>query len=364
MLGNRVAVMSRFIECRRLPPNSTANGRIKRGTRRADQVSGMGAFSSVSAFDGATTLRLCIVLSRKLRECYLTEAAGSHGRIAGAHETASWRWIMVSPYRSLPPLPTLRTFEAVARQLSFTRAADELALTQSAVSHQIGALERHLGARLFSRLNPGIELTAEGRIFLDGARAGLDSILLATDRIRSRFRVGMLTISATSAFATWWLVPRLGRFAALHPEIEIRIAVIEGREPDLQRDGADVAIVQRPARAAADSAIEMPLLRETIFPVCAPTLLGAGPRRRIDLAEQTLIECEPEGEETAELAWIIGYRGSAAPMTFGHAGFVLPISPRRCPPRWTALASHWAERRWSMLSLRLDGWCGRSASEH
>ena len=72
---------------------------------------------------------------------------------------------MVSPYRSLPPLTTLRTFEAVARQLSFTRAADELALTQSAVSHQIGALERHLGARLFSRLNPGIELTAEGASF-------------------------------------------------------------------------------------------------------------------------------------------------------------------------------------------------------
>ena len=71
--------------------------------------------------------------------------------------------IMVSPYRSLPPLTTLRTFEAVARQLSFTRAADELALTQSAVSHQIGALERHLGARLFTRLNPGIELTAENK---------------------------------------------------------------------------------------------------------------------------------------------------------------------------------------------------------
>jgi LysR family transcriptional regulator, glycine cleavage system transcriptional activator len=211
--------------------------------------------------------------------------------------------IMVSPYRSLPPLPTLRTFEAVARQLSFTRAADELALTQSAVSHQIGALERHLGARLFSRLNPGIELTAEGRAFLEGARAGLDSILLATDRIRSRFRVGMLTISAPSAFATWWLVPRLGRFAALHPEIEVRIAVIEGREPDLQRDGVDVAIVRRPARSAVDSAMEMPLLRETIFPVCAPTLLGPSPRHGIDLAAQTLIECEPEGEETAELAW-------------------------------------------------------------
>jgi DNA-binding transcriptional LysR family regulator len=212
-------------------------------------------------------------------------------------------WIMVSPYRSLPPLTTLRTFEAVARQLSFTRAADELALTQSAVSHQIGALERHLGARLFSRLNPGIELTAEGRVFLEGARAGLDSVLLATDRVRSRFRVGMLTISAPSAFATWWLVPRLGRFAALHPEIEVRIAVVEGREPDLQRDGADVAIVQHPARARADTATEMPLLRETIFPVCAPTLFGAGPHRGIHLASQTLIECEPEGEGAAELAW-------------------------------------------------------------
>jgi DNA-binding transcriptional LysR family regulator len=200
-------------------------------------------------------------------------------------------------------LPTLRTFEAVARQLSFTRAADELALTQSAVSHQIGALERHLGAMLFSRLNPGIELTAKGRVFLEGARAGLDSILLATDRIRSRFRIGMLTISAPSAFATWWLVPRLGRFAALHPEIEVRIAVIEGREPDLQRDGVDVAIVQRSARGLAASTLEMPLLRETIFPVCAPALLGPGTRRGIDLAAQTLIECEPEGDETAELAW-------------------------------------------------------------
>jgi LysR family transcriptional regulator, glycine cleavage system transcriptional activator len=244
--------------------------------------------------------------------------------------------IMVSPYRSLPPLPTLRTFEAVARQLSFTRAADELALTQSAVSHQIGALERHLGARLFSRLNPGIELTEEGRVFLEGARAGLDSILLATDRIRSRYRVGMLTISAPSAFATWWLVPRLGRFAALHPEIEVRIAVIEGREPDLQRDGVDAAIVQRPAGAAADSGMEMPLLRETIFPVCAPTLLREGSRHGIDLAAQTLIECEPEGEETAELGW---------DYWLARLGSADDIRPRRL--RFTHLAA--------ALSAAVDG---------
>src|SRR6516225_3732010 len=272
--------------------------------------------------------------------------------------------IMVSPYRSLPPLPTLRTFEAVARQLSFTRAADELALTQSAVSHQIGALERHLGARLFSRLNPGIELTDEGRVFLEGARAGLDSILLATDRIRSRFRVGMLTISAPSAFATWWLVPRLGRFAGLHPGIEVRIGVIEGREPDLQRDGVDAAIVQHPSCAAVDSAVEMPLLRETIFPVCAPTLLRGSSRAGVSTLRRKR-SSNASRKEKRPPSWlgIIGWHGWVAPTTFGRADFVSPISPRRCPPRLTALVSRWAERRWSMLSLRLDGWCGHSVSE-
>jgi LysR family glycine cleavage system transcriptional activator len=122
---------------------------------------------------------------------------------------------MPSPYRSLPPLGTVRTFEAVSRNLSFTKAADELALTQSAVSHQIRALEDHLGARLFQRQHRGIELTPEGRTLLEGLRAGLDSILLASERIRNQRRVGVLTVAAPAAFAIWWLVPRLGRFVAL-----------------------------------------------------------------------------------------------------------------------------------------------------
>lgn len=212
---------------------------------------------------------------------------------------------MVSPYRSVPPLPTLRTFEAVARRLSFTGAADELALTQSAVSHQISALERDLGTRLFQRLNPGIKLTGEGKLLLEGTRAGLDSILLATERVRNRNRVGTLTIATPSAFATWWLVPRLGRFAALHPEIEVRIAVMDGREPDLLRDGIDVAVIQRMAGDISDP-IGMPLLRETIFPICAPKLLESSARSAraaFNLDNHTLIEYEPETDESIELTW-------------------------------------------------------------
>jgi LysR family transcriptional regulator, glycine cleavage system transcriptional activator len=212
---------------------------------------------------------------------------------------------MTSPYRQLPPPATLRTFEAVARQLSFTRAADELALTQSAVSHQIRALEGHLGARLFERRHRGIELTADGRIFLAGARAGLDSILLAGERIRNQRRVGVLTVAAPSAFAIWWLVPRLGRFAALYADIEVRIATIDGREPDLGRDGIDIAVVKRRARAPAANRAEMPLLREIVFPVCAPKLLDGRPAmpKPADLAHYPLIECEAAEAEDAEFGW-------------------------------------------------------------
>lgn len=212
---------------------------------------------------------------------------------------------MVSPYRPLPPLGTLRTFEAVARHLSFTMAASDMALTQSAVSHQIRALEDHLGARLFQRRHRGIEMTAEGQIFLEGVRAGLDSILLATERIRSQHRVGVLTVAAPAAFAIWWLVPRLGRFAALYPDIEVRIATIDGREPDLLRDGIDVAIVKRPAKEAARNPLEMPLLSEIVFPVCSPSLLNGASSLRSpsDLARHPLIECDAAETEDSEFCW-------------------------------------------------------------
>ena len=212
---------------------------------------------------------------------------------------------MVSPYRPLPPLGTLRTFEAVARHLSFTMAATDMALTQSAVSHQIRALEDHLGARLFQRRHRGIEITPEGRTFLEGVRAGLDSIMLATERIRNQHRVGVLTVASPAAFAIWWLVPRLGRFAALYPDIEVRIATSDGREPDLLRDGIDIAIVKRSAKEAARNPLEMPLLSERVFPVCSPSLLNGASllRNASDLVRHPLIECDAAETEDSEFCW-------------------------------------------------------------
>jgi LysR family glycine cleavage system transcriptional activator len=202
---------------------------------------------------------------------------------------------VVSPYRAVPPLPTLRTFEAVARKGSFTRAAEDLAITQGAVSHQIRALEEFLGATLFHRLNPGIELTAEGRMLLESVRTGMDLILRASDRIRSPRQVGVLTVAAPGAFAMWWLVPRLGRFAARHPQIEIRIATMDYREPDFERDGLDAAIVLRPSGRDLRRN-ELLLLRERIFPVCSPGFMtGDKPLRApTDLARHTFIEEDSE----------------------------------------------------------------------
>ena len=114
--------------------------------------------------------------------------------------------------RRIPPLNWLRTFETAARHLSFTRAAEELNVTQAAVSHQVKALEARLGLVLFRRLNRALILTEDGQAYLPPVRDAFDAIAQATRRLEARQSGGVLTVSTMDSFAAAWLVPRLGRF--------------------------------------------------------------------------------------------------------------------------------------------------------
>src|SRR5262245_16711896 len=122
--------------------------------------------------------------------------------------------------RRLPPLNTLRVFDAAARSESFTRAAEELCVTQGAVSQQIKALEATLGVKLFSRERQRLAMTEAGREYLAVVRDALDRIAVGTERLVQRQSSGALTVSTSPDFAAKWLVHRLGRFAERHPEID------------------------------------------------------------------------------------------------------------------------------------------------
>src|SRR5690606_14082441 len=143
--------------------------------------------------------------------------------------------------RRLPPLNALRAFEAAARHLSFTRAAEELFVTQAAVSHQIRLLEDHLGLKLFRRLNRKLLLTEAGQQYLPSVRSAFDELNAATQRLEAGDRQGILTVSVIPSFAARWLVPRLGRFREAHPEIDLRLAATLANV-DFTRDDVDVGI--------------------------------------------------------------------------------------------------------------------------
>ncbi|MBO0758292.1 MAG: LysR family transcriptional regulator, partial [Bradyrhizobiaceae bacterium] len=125
--------------------------------------------------------------------------------------------------RRLPPLSALKAFEAAARHVSFTRAAEELCVTQGAVSHQVKALELELGIKLFNRERQRLIITDAGREYLTVVRDALDRIAMGTERLVQRQSSGALTVSTSPDFAAKWLVHRLGRFAEAHPGIHLRV---------------------------------------------------------------------------------------------------------------------------------------------
>jgi LysR family glycine cleavage system transcriptional activator len=188
----------------------------------------------------------------------------------------------------LPPLSALRTFEAAARHLSFTRAADELHVTQAAVSHQIKALEADLGICLFRRLNRRLLLTDEGQLLMPSVRRAFEELAAGVERVRARRSGGTLTISSTPSIAANWLASRLGRFQALHPEFEIRLMATP-RLVDFAREGVDCGI--RYGFGNWPGLLAERLFSATLTPVCSPRLLeGPQPLREVaDLARHTLL---------------------------------------------------------------------------
>jgi LysR family transcriptional regulator, glycine cleavage system transcriptional activator len=173
-------------------------------------------------------------------------------------------------WRKLPPLNALRSFEAAARHLSFTKAADELAVTPAAVSHQVKALEDLLGVTLFRRTKRALLLTDEGQAVLPGIRDGFDRLLAAVEQLGEVGRSGVLTVSLAPSFAVKWLLPRLDRFQAAHPEIDVRVAA-SNELVDFSAADVDLAIRYGAGRYEGLS-VER-LIGDTVYPVCSPELL-------------------------------------------------------------------------------------------
>src|SRR3954447_25168204 len=170
----------------------------------------------------------------------------------------------------LPSLNGLRAFEAAARHLSFTVAASELNVTQTAISHQIRRLEEELGIRLFVRQNRALTLTPEARDYLPGVRAAFNDLRLATDRLLRKDDGKLRTVSTLASLAAKWLLPRLTDFQEHHPGIDVRITTSTSLV-DFQRDNVDAAI--RYGRGQWAGLRADWLMADELFPVCSPSLL-------------------------------------------------------------------------------------------
>jgi LysR family transcriptional regulator, glycine cleavage system transcriptional activator len=170
----------------------------------------------------------------------------------------------------LPSLNGLRAFEAAARHLSFTQAAAELNVTQTAISHQIKRLEQELGVRLFVRQNRALTLTPKAAEYLPGVRAAFNDLKLATDRLLRREDDHVMTVSTLASLAAKWLLPRLSTFQEAHPGIDVRITTSTSLV-DFQRDNVDAAI--RYGRGQWQGLRADWLMADELFPVCSPSLL-------------------------------------------------------------------------------------------
>ena len=200
------------------------------------------------------------------------------------------------------PLDLLVGFEAAARHLSFTKAGEELYLTQSAVSRQIKELEDQLGVPLFQRRHRALALTESGQQLYAAAAQVLATMRATTERLRTQAgRRRPLGVTTTHSFAALWLIPRLAGFTRDHPGIDVRITA-DTRVQDLERDGLDVALRHGPASLAGPDAIR--LFGERVFPVCSPKLLKKKPLGKpADLRHHVLLQYDDPDVRHPWLHW-------------------------------------------------------------
>jgi len=207
----------------------------------------------------------------------------------------------------IPPLAGLRAFAAVARHGSFARAAAELNVSTSAVSHQVRGLEDLLGAPLLARARNGTGrtvVTEEGVALQRAVEQAFTQLGAACEAVRERRKRPVLTISANGSVASLWLAPRLAAFAARHPSVQWQMLAIDDEAPDMVREGLDLAVLRVRRGTLADG--DRLLFHETVFPVCSPSLgmKGAGE----ELPHYTLLQEEhgasPEKDWSTWLDWL------------------------------------------------------------
>jgi len=201
-------------------------------------------------------------------------------------------------------LNALRAFEAAARHLSFKRAAEELSVTPAAVSHQIKALEEHVGVPLFVRMTRALRLTDAGAAAMPLVTEGLDRLADAVELFKKQSDDALLTISVSPSFGSMWLVPRLDRFRQQHPDIEIRLDGTD-RLVNIAQGEADVAVRYGPG---GYTGVQSDLLfSQSNTPVCSPDLLSgeAALRRPEDLEHHTLLHIDWKDAEASWQMWLL-----------------------------------------------------------
>ncbi len=215
----------------------------------------------------------------------------------------------VRPPRRLPPLLSLRVFEAAAAHLSFQRAALELSVTPSAISHQVRALEDTLGQPLFRRLTRQLALTPAGRRLFDDLRMGFDVLQTGVDKLRRPAASQAVTLTTNTAFAARWVLPRMEAFRKACPHVELRLHAGDTLV-DLARGDADIAV--RSGSGNWAGLVSRKLMPERYAPLCSPML---GLKRMADLPKHQLIHCDWQPQALAPAVW---------PRWFREAGIAPP----------------------------------------